>query len=72
MRRQHEQQIKRTLFRQRVLLGLTGAGFVVLAIKLVSIQLYGHDRLVAEAKARHVRSIVKQPVRGPIYDRNQL
>ena len=70
MRRQHEQQVKRTLFRQRVLLGLTGAGFAVLAIKLVSIQVYGHDRLVAEAKARHVRSIVKQPVRGPILDRN--
>ncbi len=71
MRRQHEKHIKRTLFRQRIMFGLVCAGFVVLASKLVGIQLFGHDRLVAEAKARHVRTIETQPVRGPIYDRNQ-
>ena len=71
MRRQHEKQVQRTFFRQRLILGLACAGFAVLAIKLISIQLYGHDRLVAEANARHVRSVVQQPVRGPIYDRNE-
>jgi len=71
MRRQQERHIQRTLFRQRVLLGLVCAGFAVLAVKLVSIQLSGHDRLVAEANARHIRSVVQQPVRGPIYDRNE-
>ncbi len=71
MRRQQERHIQRTLFRQRILLGLVSAGFAVLAIKLVSIQLYGHDRLVAEANARHIRSVVQKPVRGPIYDRNE-
>lgn len=71
MRRQQEHHIQRTLFRQRILLVLACAGFAVLALKLVSIQVYGHDRLVAEANARHVRSVVQQPVRGPIYDRNE-
>jgi len=71
MRGQQESHIRRTLIRQRLLLGLVCAGFAVLAVKLISIQLYGHDRLVAEANARHVRSVVQQPVRGPIYDRNE-
>ncbi len=71
MRRQQGQHISRTLFRQRLLLILVCAGFAVLAVKLVSIQLYGHDRLVAEANARHIRSVVQKPVRGPIYDRNE-
>ena len=71
MRRQHEKHIKRTLLRQRIMFGIVCAGFVVLAGKLVSIQLFGHDRLVAEAKARHVRTIETQPIRGPIYDRNE-
>jgi len=70
MRRQQESHIQRTLLRQRILLGLVSAGFAVLAVKLVTIQLYGYDRLVAEANARHVRSVVQQPIRGPIYDRN--
>ena len=61
MRRQHEKQVQRTFFRQRLILGLACAGFAVLAIKLISIQFYGHDRLVAEANARHVRSVVQQP-----------
>ncbi len=71
MRNQQAGHIQRTMFRQRVLLGLVSAGFVVLAIKLVGIQLYGHDQLLAEANARHVRSVEQQPVRGPIYDRNE-
>ena len=71
MRRQHEKHIKRTLFRQRVMFTLVCLGFGVLAIKLVSIQLFGHDRLVAEANARHVRSVKTIPIRGPIYDRNE-
>lgn len=71
MRRQHEQQVQRTLNRQRFLLAIAGLGFLVLAVKLVFIQLYGHDRLIAEAKARHVRTVDQQPVRGPIYDRNR-
>lgn len=71
MRRQQEHHIQRTLLRQRVLLVLVCGGFAVLAAKLVSIQLYGHDRLVAEANARHIRSVVQKPIRGPIYDRNE-
>jgi cell division protein FtsI (penicillin-binding protein 3) len=71
MKSQHEKQIRRTLLRQRVLFAVICSGFFLLAAKLVVIQLYGHDRLIAEANARHVRSVVQQPVRGPIYDRNQ-
>lgn len=71
MRRQQQEQIKRTLLRQRVMLILACGGFVVLGLKLVSIQLYGHDYLEAEANARHVRSIDTPPLRGPIYDRNK-
>ena len=71
MRRQQEHHIQRTLLRQRLLLVLVCGGFAVLAVKLVSIQLYGHDRLVAEANARHIRSVVQKPIRGPIYDRNE-
>jgi len=63
--------MQRTLFRQRLLLVFACAGFAVLAVKLVGIQLYGHDRLVSEANARHVRSVIQQPIRGPIFDRNQ-
>ncbi len=71
MRRQQQQQLSRTLKRQRIMLGLACLGFAVLGAKLVSIQLYGHDKLQAEANARHVRSIDTLPVRGPIYDRNK-
>jgi len=71
VRRQQQQQVERTLFRQRVVLILAGIGFTVLALKLVSIQLYGHDHLKAQANARHVRSIDTPPLRGPIYDRNK-
>jgi cell division protein FtsI (penicillin-binding protein 3) len=71
MRRQHEKHIKRTLFRQRVMFTLVCLGFGVLAVKLVSIQIFGHDRLVAEDNARHVRSVKTIPIRGPIYDRNE-
>lgn len=70
MRRQHEQHVKRTMLRQRIMLGLVSAGFIALAIKLLVIQVVGHDRLVAEANARHVRMVETQAVRGPIYDRN--
>jgi len=70
VRRQQQQQLDRTLGRQRAMLVFACIGFAVLAAKLVEIQLYGHDRLQEEANARHVRSIDTLPVRGPIYDRN--
>ncbi|MEE9447945.1 MAG: penicillin-binding protein 2 [Arenicellales bacterium] len=70
MKKQKAQQIERTLSRQRFILGLVSAGFLVLAAKLVTIQLLGHDRLVAEAKARHVRTVKTAAIRGPIFDRD--
>ncbi len=71
MRLQDAHNIQRTIFRQRMLMTVVSVGFLVLAAKLLTIQLFGHDRLVAEAKARHVRSIQIPAIRGPIYDRNQ-
>jgi len=62
--------LETSLLRQRILIGLVCAGFVVLGVRLFSLETKGHARLQAEADARHVRAVDISPVRGPILDRN--
>ncbi len=71
MSRQDQEQINRTLLRKNMLLGLGFIGFSFLMAKLLLINTQGHEKLVSQAQARHVRSLNIQPLRGPIYDRNK-
>ncbi len=70
MKCQDQDQINRTLLRKNVLLSFGFIGFCFLATKLLLINTQGHERLISRAEARHVRSLDIQPLRGPIYDRN--
>ncbi len=70
MKRQDQDQIDRTLLRQNVLKGLAMVGFGLLVGKVAWINTQGHQRLLAEAQSRHVRTLAIAPLRGPIYDRN--
>lgn len=70
MRQIAAQHIHKSLVRQKMVLVLVCLSFLALTGKLVFIQLFGHDKLVAEAKERHIRTVQTLPIRGPIYDRN--
>ncbi len=70
MSRQERQLLSRSLVRQKIMLGAVGVGFVLLGVQLVKLETNGHDRLRAEANARHVRTVNIEPVRGSIVDRN--
>jgi cell division protein FtsI (penicillin-binding protein 3) len=71
VKRQDQDQINRTLMRKNVLLSIGFIGFCFLAAKLLVINTKGHENLVSRAEARHVRALDIQPLRGPIYDRNE-
>lgn len=55
---------------RRFALTLTLAlGFVVLFVRLVQLQVYYHEELGKKSEENRVRTIVREPVRGYMYDR---
>lgn len=56
--------------RRMVLAIALGVAFVVLFFRLIQLQVYYHEELGRKSEENRVRTVVREPVRGYMYDRN--